>query len=92
MDVEIVSMSATQIALLGAVIAGATELLTRLRAKDYWAAATIVSAAVIGGLLGIYWGIDFVSGIAAGLGVSGTIATIGSFGRKSEARPSTVLK
>lgn len=85
---ELAQLNAAQLALLGAVIAGATELITRLRAKDLWVAVTIVTSAVLGGLIGAYYGVDFVSGIAAGLGVSGTIKTISALGQKSTPAPS----
>jgi uncharacterized membrane protein HdeD (DUF308 family) len=87
-------MDFTTYLLLGAVIAGITELLNRLRAKDYWVAATIISSAIVGGLFG--WqgieGLDVVTGLAAGFGTSGVIKTISAFGNKSTPAPSTVLE
>lgn len=86
-------MDFTQYVLLGAVIAGVTELLNRLRARDYWVAATIVCAAVIGGLFGYfhyYASMDTIQGVAAGFGASGALKAIGSLGNKSTATPSTL--
>lgn len=88
-------MDFTQYVLLGAVIAGVTELITRLRARDYWTAATIAISAIIGGLFG-YFGIEglpsTIHGIAAGFGASGAISVLGSLGNKSHAQPSSVVK
>lgn len=83
-------MDITQYVLLGVVIAGATELISRLRAKDWWAAITIFTSALIGGVFGIFSieGLDLVTGIAAGLGTSGSLAAVGMFGKKSTPAPS----
>lgn len=88
---EFTQLTATQVVLLGAVVAGATEFISRLRAKDLWVAATIATSAILGGIIGYHYGVDFVDGIAVGLGASGLIATVGSFGKKSSATPSGVL-
>lgn len=89
---QLTQFNAAQIALLGAIIVGVTELITRLRGKDYWVAATIVCAAIVGGLLGLYYHVDFVSGIAAGFGASGAIKTLSAFGNKTTVAPSKVLE
>lgn len=89
---EFTQLTATQVALLGAVIVGATEAISRLRARDYWVVATIVCSAILGGLIGAYYGADFVDGIAVGLGASGAIKVVGSFGNKSVPAPSKVLE
>lgn len=88
---ELLTLNPAQLALLGVVIVGATELLNRLRAKDFWVVATIVSSAVIGSLIGLYYGVDPISGLVAGLGASGTLKTLGAVGNKSEPAPSTVI-
>jgi hypothetical protein len=87
-------MDFTQYVLLAAVIAGATELLNRLRAKDYWVAATVTTAALIGGLFGLFGveGLNFVTGVAAGFGVSGAFSAIGMVKGKSEPAPSKVIE
>jgi uncharacterized membrane protein HdeD (DUF308 family) len=88
-------MELTQYVLLGAVIAGMTELLTRLRARDYWVALTIALAALIGGIFG-YFHVEglptVVHGIAAGFGASGAITILSAFGNKSVASPSNAIK
>lgn len=88
---EFTQLSATQVALLGFVVAGATEFISRLRAKDAWVAATILCSAIIGGLISFHYGIDFVDGMAVGLAASGLIKTVGSLGNKSTPAPSDVL-
>lgn len=87
-------MDFTQYILLGAVIAGVTELINRLRAADYWVAATIVTAAIIGGVFGALElaGVPSIEvGVAAGFGVSGALKGISSVGQKSTPAPSDVL-
>lgn len=85
-------MDLTEYALLAAVIAGVTELLNRLRAKDYWVAGTVATSALIGALFGVFGveGLDLVKGIAAGFGVSGAFSAIGMVRGKSHAAPSSV--
>lgn len=71
----------TQYLVLATVIAGVTELITRIRAKDYWTVITIASAALVGfvfGLIGYYTGVGPVEGIALGFGASGLITTVGA--------------
>lgn len=86
-------MDITQYVLLAAVIAGVTEFLSRLRAKDYWTATTIACAAVIGLLFGLanVEGLDAVSGIAAGFGASGGLTALGMVGKRSTPTPSAAL-
>lgn len=86
-------MDVSQYVLLGAVIAGATELLNRLRARDFWVAATIVTSAVIGTLFGAadVEGLTPITGLAAGLGASGAIKVLSAFGQKSPAVESKVI-
>lgn len=85
-------MDISQYILLAAVIAGVTEMLNRLRAQDYWTAATVATAAVIGGLFGLFGveGLNLVSGIAAGFGTSGSLSALGIVGKRSTPAPSTV--
>ena len=87
-------MDFTQYVLLAAVVAGVTELITRLRAKDYWTAVTITCAAVIGLVFGIFGveGLDVVTGIAAGFGASGALTAVGMLGNKSNATPTPPVK
>lgn len=84
----------SQFLVLGAVIAGVTELINRLRAKDYWVAATVLTAAIIGGIFGAldyYENMDILTGVATGFGVSGAFSAIGMIRGKSTPAESTVL-
>lgn len=84
----------SQFIVLGAIIAGVTELINRLRAADFWVAATIVTAALIGGLFGAlnyYPNLDAAEGVAVGFGVSGAFSAIGMFKGKSTPAESKVF-
>lgn len=89
---EFTALTATQVGLLGLVVAGATEFINRLRAKDVWVAATIFTAALLGGLIGWHYGVDFIDGVAAGLGTSGAFSFVGAFGKKSTPAPSNLVE
>lgn len=81
-------MDLTQYVLLAAVIAGVTELISRVRARDYWVVATILTAAIVGGLFGVagyYPDLDVVEGVAAGFAAAGSIKVLSSISNKSEA-------
>ena len=83
----------TQFLVLGAIIAGVTELITRLRAKDFWVVGTIVCSALIGflfGLSGYFPGLDAVEGVVYGFGASGAITAIGA--TRSKATPSSLVE
>jgi hypothetical protein len=86
-------MDTTQYILLSTVIAGVTEMLNRLRAKDYWVVATIATSAIIGGTFGFFGfeGLNIITGLSAGFGISGAMSIVGSIGNKSQAKESTVL-
>lgn len=86
-------MDVAQYVLLGAVVAGVTEMLNRIRARDYWVAGTVGTAAIIGGLFGLFGveGLNLVTGIAAGFGVSGAFSAIGMVRGKSAPQPSTLV-
>lgn len=71
-------MDFTQYVLLTAVIAGITQLIAHLRAKDYWGATTIATAALTGlvfGFLGVE-ALDPVTGLAAGFGAAGAVTIL----------------
>lgn len=90
MDIDPVAL-----AVIGAVIAGITELFSRLRARDFWVAGTIAMAAVVGlifGLTGYFPNVDAVEGTIAGFATSGAITVVGSLGRKSTPQPSTLTE
>lgn len=80
------SLDVSQFVVLGAIIVGVNELLVRLRAKDLWAVATIVAAALIGAIFGAvhyYSNLDVASGLAVGFGAVGALKTLSTFGNKS---------
>jgi hypothetical protein len=84
----------TQYVILAATIAGVVELITRVRAKDWWAVVTIVSAAFVGFLFGLfhyYPDLDAVEGMVAGVSVSGVISAIG-FKRSTPAPSDPIQK
>ena len=89
---ELVNFNAEQLAVLGAIIIGITELISRLRAKDFWVVATISCAAVVGGLVAVYYNLDFLTGVVAGFGACGALKAVGSIGNKSTPTPSKVLE
>lgn len=88
---EILNLDPAMVAIFGAVIAGVTELLNRLRAKDYWVAATILTSALVGVGLAAYYSIDLLTGALAGFFASGAITTVGALGNKSTPTKSDVL-
>lgn len=76
-------MNSTQYVLLAAVIAGITQLISHLRAKDYWGTATVACAAITGGIFGAFnvESLTVVTGLAAGFGTVGAITTISKVGQ-----------
>jgi uncharacterized membrane protein HdeD (DUF308 family) len=86
-------MDTTSYVLLGAVIAGVTELISRLRARDAWGAVTIFCAAVIGLVFGLfhYYGLDAASGLAVGFGAVGALKTVSKIGQGSSPTPNTTV-
>lgn len=80
-------MDLTQYVLLATVIAGITQLLAHLRAKDYWGATTIATAAVTGLIFGIFGveALNAVSGLAVGFGLAGTVTVLGKLSASSVA-------
>jgi uncharacterized membrane protein HdeD (DUF308 family) len=84
-------MDLTQSTVAVLLIAGVVELITRIRARDYWTTITIISAGVVGGLLGIshFFVADPITGIAFGLSASGLITIVGSVKTLSVPAPKT---
>lgn len=68
-------MDITQYVLLGAVLVGVNQLIRLLRAKDFWGAVTVIAAALIGALFGLFGveGLDVVHGMALAFGTVGTL-------------------
>lgn len=83
-------LNVVQYVMLLTVIAGITELITRLRAKDYWVAVTIVAAALTGLVFGLFGleGLSPVQGLAVGFAAPGALTALGMIGKKTEAHPS----
>lgn len=86
-------LNIVQYVLLLTVIAGITELISRVRAKDYWVALTIVVAALTGLVFGIFGieGLNPVQGLAVGFAAPGTLTALGMIGKKSTPTPSDPL-
>jgi hydrogenase/urease accessory protein HupE len=76
------------------LIAGVVELINRVRAQDYWTVVTIVSAALVGLVLGLlhFYVPDAITGIAFGLATSGLVTVAGSIKSAAVARPPVVTK
>ena len=86
-------MDFSEYVLLGLLLAGITELLNRLRAKDYWVAASIVTCVTVGAICGALklFGVPSTEvGILVGFGTSGALKAIGSVGQKSTPAPSNL--
>lgn len=82
-------LSESAVALL--LIAGVVELVTRLRAKDFWTVVTILSAAAVGFILGFlhFYVPNPITGIGFGLSASGLITVVGSIKSIAVARSAT---
>lgn len=88
-------MDVSQYVLLGAVLAGVTELTARLRAKDLWVVVTIVTCVVAGAVCGYFklFGAPNVEvGVLAGFATSGALKGFSMFGQKSTPAPSSVTE
>lgn len=84
-------MDISQYVLLGAVLVGVNQLIRLLRAKDFWGAVTVLSAAVVGaifGLLGIE-GLGVVEGIALAFGSVGGLTAGAAVLGKNSVQPNT---
>lgn len=78
---EILGLSALATAVLTGLVAGGTELIKRLFDKDWRTAVTIVVAALIGGLGGLVFGVNFLVGMVFGLAASGYITIAQHIGK-----------
>lgn len=90
MDELLKQLNPAQIAILGIVVAGVTELYSRAAAKDYRAVGKIVVAVVTGAAIVLSWRLPLVTAIAIGFVAPGGISILGSIGRKSAAEPSSL--
>jgi hypothetical protein len=69
-------IDAVAVAALTFLVIGSVELLKRLFAKDWLAAATIAVAAVVGGVFASQAGVTVFQGILIGLSASGLVTTV----------------
>lgn len=79
---EILGLSTLATVVLTGLVAGGTELVKRIFDKDWRATATIVVAAIIGGLGGIAFGVNFLVGMVFGLAASGYITIAQNVAKK----------
>lgn len=79
---EILGLSSLATVALTGLVAGGVELLKRLFDKDWRASATIVVAALIGGLGGLVFGANFLIGMVFGLATSGYITIAQNIAKK----------
>lgn len=88
-------MDFSQYVLLGLLLAGITELISRVRATDWWVVGTIVSCVVVGGLCGLLerFGVPSIEvGILVGFGTSGAFKLASVVGNKSTPAPSSLTE
>lgn len=79
---EILGLSALATTVLTGLVAGGTELVKRVFDRDWRTVATIVVAAIIGGLGGLVFGADFLVGMVFGLASSGYITIAQNIAKK----------
>ena len=79
---EILGLSSLATVVLTGLVAGGVELLKRLFDRDWRASATIVVAALIGGLGGLVFGANFLVGMVFGLATSGYITIAQNIAKK----------
>lgn len=87
-------MDLSQYVMLGTVLAGVTELLNRLRARDFWVVVTIVTCVVVGAVCGVLnlFGVPSLEvGVLVGFGTSGALKAVSMLGQKSVPTPSDPL-
>lgn len=69
-------IDAVAVAALTFLVVGSVELLKRLFAKDWMAAATIAVAGIVGGIFASQAGVTVFQGILIGLSASGLVTTV----------------
>lgn len=79
---EILGLSALATTVLTGLVAGGTELVKRVFDRDWRTVATIIVAAIIGGLGGLVFGADFLVGMVFGLASSGYITIVQNIAKK----------
>lgn len=80
---EVLNLDAITSVVLTGLVMGGVELVKRLFAKDWQAAAIIVVASLIGGFAGMAMGVAFLTGVAFGLAASGYVTLAQNLGKKS---------
>lgn len=79
---EILGLSALATVVLTGLVAGGTELIKRIFDKDWRTVVTIIVAALIGGLGGLVFGVQFLVGMVFGLAASGYITIAQNVAKK----------
>ena len=79
---ELLGIDAMTAVILTGTVMGAVELVKRLFAKDWQAAAIVFISALVGGLAGAVLELMPLQGIAFGLAASGYITLAGHFSSK----------
>lgn len=80
---ELLGVDAMTAVIITGVVMGTVELIRRLFAKDWQAAAIVLSSAVVGGVAGAILGLMPLQGIAFGLAASGYITLAQRIGKDS---------
>ena len=79
---EILGLSALATTVLTGLVAGGVELIKRAFDKDWRSVTTIIFAALIGGLGGLVFGVQFLVGMVFGLATSGYITIAQNVAKK----------
>lgn len=79
---EILGLSSLATVVLTGLVAGGTELVKRVFDRDWRTVATIIVAAIIGGLGGLVFSADFLVGMVFGLASSGYITIAQNIAKK----------
>lgn len=79
---EILGLSALATVVLTGLVTGGTELIKRIFDKDWRTVVTIIVSALIGGLGGLVFGVQFLVGMVFGLAASGYITIAQNVAKK----------
>ena len=79
---EILGLSTLATVVLTGLVAGGVELIKRAFDKDWRSVTTIITAALIGGLGGLVFGVQFLVGMVFGLATSGYITIAQNIAKK----------
>lgn len=78
---EILGITGEIAIILSGFVMGGVELIKRIFEHDWETVAIIIVAGLLGGLGGVYFGIDFITGIVYGLAASGIITLAQNIGK-----------